>query len=288
MKKILITGANGQLGQSIQEIAPNYDNLDFIFVTRKDLDITNQEEVVNYFNKNTFDAVVNCAAYTAVDLAESDEANARLINATATKYLAEQTAKQNIPLIHISTDYVFDGSVATPRLETDQVHPIGVYGQTKLEGEELALAINPKTIIIRTAWVYSKYGKNFVKTMLWLFNEKEEIGVINDQIGAPTNAVDLADAIAQILSKNELTYGIFNYSNEGTCSWYDFATKIKELSQSRIKINPIPTSAYPTAAKRPAYSLLDKSKIKETYQLEIPNWKESLKQSLCNKKGISF
>lgn len=280
MKKILVTGANGQLGQSIQEIAPNYTNLDFVFVTRNELDITNEEQVINYFNNNTFDAVVNCAAYTAVDLAESDEANARLINATATKYLAEQTAKQNIPLIHISTDYVFDGSVATPRLETDQVNPIGVYGQTKLEGEELALAINPKTLIIRTAWVFSKHGKNFVKTMLWLFNEREEIGVINDQIGSPTNAVDLADAIAQILSKEELTYGIFNYSNEGTCSWYDFASKIKELFQSTIKINPIPTSAYPTAAKRPAYSLLDKSKIKETYQLEIPNWEESLKQEL--------
>lgn len=280
MKKILVTGANGQLGQSIQEIAPNYTNLDFVFVTRNELDITNEEQVFNYFRNNTFDAVVNCAAYTAVDLAESDEVNARLINATATKYLAEQTAKQNIPLIHISTDYVFDGSVATPRLEIDQVNPIGVYGQTKLEGEEFALAINPKTIIIRTAWVFSKHGKNFVKTMLWLFNEKEEIGVINYQIGSPTNSVDLADAIAQILSKKELTYGIFNYSNEGTCSWYDFASKIKELSQSRIKINPIPTLAYPTAAKRPAYSLLDKSKIKETYQLEIPNWKESLKKEL--------
>lgn len=280
MKKILVTGANGQLGQSIQEIAPNYANLDFVFVTRKELDITNEEQVFNYFSNNIFDAAVNCVAYTAVDLAESDEVNVRLINATATRYLAEQTAKQNIPLIHISTDYVFDGSVATARLETDQVNPIGVYGQTKLEGEELALAINPKTIIIRTAWVYSKYGKNFVKTMLRLFNEKEEIGVINDQIGSPTNAVDLADAIAQILSKEELTYGIFNYSNEGTCSWYDFATKIKELSRSTIKINPIPTSAYPTTAKRPAYSLLDKSKIKETYQLEIPNWEESLKKEL--------
>ena len=280
MKRILVTGANGQLGQAIHEIAVDYQNLEFVFATRNELDITNEDLVSQYFNENKFDAVVNCAAYTAVDLAESDIDNARLINATATKYLAENTAKQNIPLIHVSTDYVFDGTISTPRLESDPVNPIGVYGQTKLEGEEFALSINPKSIVIRTAWVYSKYGKNFVKTMLWLFNEKEEIGVINDQIGSPTNAVDLADAIAQILSKDELTYGIYNYSNEGECSWFDFASKIKELTNSSIKINAIPTTAYPTPAKRPAYSLLDKSKIKTTYQIEIPNWEDSLKKEL--------
>jgi len=280
MKKVLITGANGQLGQAIHEVAANYKNLEFVFATRNELDITNEDLVSQYFNENQFDAVVNCAAYTAVDLAETDIENAQLINATAAKYLAENTAKQNIPLIHISTDYVFDGTISTPRLESDLVNPIGVYGQTKLEGEEFALSINPKTIVIRTAWVYSKYGKNFVKTMLWLFNEKEEIGVINDQIGSPTNAVDLADAIAQILSKDELTFGIYNYSNEGECSWFDFASKIKDLTNSSIKINPIPTTAYPTPAKRPAYSLLDKTKIKSTYQIDIPNWEESLKKEL--------
>lgn len=280
LKRILVTGANGQLGQSIKEIAIKYTNLDFVFVSRTELDITNENEVIQFFQNNKFNAVVNCAAYTAVDLAESDEENARLVNATATQYLAEATAKQEIPFIHISTDYVFDGTVSKPRLETDIVKPIGVYGQTKLEGEELALSINPKTIVIRTAWVYSKYGKNFVKTMLWLFNEKEEIGVINDQIGSPTNAVDLADAIAQILSKDDLVYGIYNYSNEGECSWFEFASKIKELSQSPIIINPIPTSAYPTPAKRPAYSLLDKSKIKETFNISISSWEESLKKEL--------
>lgn len=280
MKKVLVTGANGQLGQAIHEIAADYQNLEFVFATRKELDITNEDLVNQYFNDNQFDAVVNCAAYTAVDLAESDIDNARLINATATKFLAENTAKQNIPFIHVSTDYVFDGTISTPRLESDPVNPIGVYGQTKLEGEEFALSINPMSIVIRTAWVYSKYGKNFVKTMLWLFNEKEEIGVINDQIGSPTNAVDLADAIAQILSKEELTYGIYNYSNEGECSWFDFASKIKELTNSNIMINPIPTTAYPTPAKRPAYSLLDKTKIKTTYQITIPNWEESLKKEL--------
>ncbi|QTV06582.1 dTDP-4-dehydrorhamnose reductase [Faecalibacter bovis] len=280
MKRILVTGANGQLGQSIREISENYNQLAFEFVSRAELDITNNEMVISYFDNNKFDAVVNCAAYTAVDLAESDIENARLVNATATKNLAEATAKADIPFIHISTDYVFDGTISTPRLESDQVNPIGVYGLTKLEGENLALENNPKTIIIRTAWVYSKYAKNFVKTMLWLFNEKEEIGVINDQIGSPTNAVDLADAIAQILSKDELTYGIYNYSNEGECSWFDFATKIKELTNSSIKINPIPTTDYPTPAKRPAYSLLDKTKIKETYNIEIPNWEESLAKEL--------
>lgn len=280
MKRILVTGANGQLGQSIREISENYNQLAFEFVSRAELDITNNEMVISYFDNNKFDAVVNCAAYTAVDLAESDIENARLVNATATKNLAEAIAKADIPFIHISTDYVFDGTISTPRLESDQVNPIGVYGLTKLEGENLALENNPKTIIIRTAWVYSKYAKNFVKTMLWLFNEKEEIGVINDQIGSPTNAVDLADAIAQILSKDELTYGIYNYSNEGECSWFDFATKIKELTNSSIKINPIPTTDYPTPAKRPAYSLLDKTKIKETYNIEIPNWEESLAKEL--------
>ncbi|MBQ0148269.1 MAG: dTDP-4-dehydrorhamnose reductase [Flavobacteriaceae bacterium] len=280
MKKILVTGANGQLGQAIHEISANYKELEFAFVSRNELDITNQELVKNYFENNVFDAVVNCAAYTAVDLAESDIANARLINATATQYLAEITANKNIPFIHISTDYVFDGTISTPRLEADPTNPIGVYGQTKLEGEDLALSINPQTIIIRTAWVYSKYGKNFVKTMLWLFKEKEEIGVIDDQIGSPTNAVDLADAIAQMLSKDNLVYGIYNYSNEGKCSWFEFASKIKALTNSSIIINPIPTTSYPTPAKRPAYSLLDKSKIKETYQIEIPNWEESLSKEL--------
>ena len=279
-KQIVVTGANGQLGQAIHEISKSYKNLNFLFVTRNELDITNEDLVKNYFESNTIDAVINCAAYTAVDNAESDIDNARLVNGTATKFLAKASAEKSVPFVHISTDYVFDGSVSTPRLESDQVNPIGVYGKTKLEGEEYALSINPKTIVIRTAWVYSKYGNNFVKTMLRLFNEREEIGVINDQIGSPTNAIDLANTIAQILSLDDLVYGIYNYSNEGECSWFDFASKIKELTGSSIKINAIPTSAYPTPAKRPAYSLLDKTKIKETYQIEIPNWEDSLAKEL--------
>lgn len=274
--KILVTGSNGQLGQCIKEISLNYTNLEFLFVSKDELDITNHSDVEVFFDNNKFDFVINCAAYTAVDKAESDIENAQLVNAIATKYLAQATAKQSIPFIHISTDYVFDGTISKPRTEIDQVNPINVYGQTKLEGENLAMSFNPQTIVIRTSWVYSKYGSNFVNTMLRLFLEKEEINVINDQIGSPTNAIDLAEALIKIITSEKLSFGIFNYSNEGSCSWFDFATTIKEFSESKIKINPIPTIAYPTPAKRPSFSLLDKTKIKSTYDIEIPQWNESL------------
>ena len=280
MKRILITGANGQLGQSIAEISKNYKEIECFFVTRNELDITNEDLVNHYFDDKSFDFVINCAAYTAVDKAEDDQENAFLVNAKATEFLAKISNAKNIPFIHVSTDYVFDGTESVPRLETDQTNPIGVYGQTKLDGENLALGNNPKTIILRTAWVYSRFGNNFVKTMLRLFNDKDSISVVADQIGSPTNAIDLANAILEIVSKDELVYGIYNYSNEGECSWFEFAQKIKEFSGSSIEINPVPTSAYPTKAKRPAYSLLDKSKIKEVYQLEIPAWEDSLKEEL--------
>nr|WP_317632610.1 dTDP-4-dehydrorhamnose reductase [uncultured Flavobacterium sp.] len=275
-KHILVTGANGQLGQSLQEISKAYPKLKFTFLSKAQLDITNQKEVLEYVGNSNFDAVVNCAAYTAVDKAESEEDAAYLINVKATAYLAEATALKNIPFIHISTDYVFGGWVSQPRKETDKVDPINVYGKTKLEGENKALNSNSKTIIIRTSWVYSQFANNFVKTMLRLFKEKEEIQVVNDQIGSPTNALDLADAIAQILSKGEMEYGIFNYSNEGNCSWFEFAMKIKELTNATTKIIPVPTTAFPTAAKRPAFSLLDKTKIKTSYQIQIPEWESSL------------
>lgn len=280
MKRILVTGANGQLGQSILEQSKNYKEIECFFVTRNELDITNEELIKHYFDDKSFDFVVNCAAYTAVDKAEDEQESAYLVNAKATEFLAKITNEKKIPFIHVSTDYVFDGTASQPRMETDQTNPIGVYGQTKLEGENLALKNNPKTIILRTAWVYSRFGNNFVKTMLRLFQEKESISVVADQIGSPTNAIDLADAILEIISTDELTYGIFNYSNEGKCSWFEFAQKIKEFSSSTIEINPVPTSAYPTKAKRPAFSLLDKTKIKEVYQLTIPNWEDSLKKEL--------
>ena len=280
MKRILVTGANGQLGQSILEQSKNYKEIECFFVTRNELDITNEELINHYFEDKSFDFVVNCAAYTAVDKAEDDQENAYLVNAKATEFLAKITNQKGIPFIHVSTDYVFDGTEAQPRLETNQTNPIGVYGQTKLDGENLALENNLKTIILRTAWVYSRFGNNFVKTMLRLFNDKDSISVVADQIGSPTNAIDLADAILTIISNDDLTYGIFNYSNEGECSWFGFAQKIKEFSNSTIEINPVPTSAYPTKAKRPAYSLLDKSKIKEVYQFNIPTWEDSLKEEL--------
>ena len=272
----LVVGCNGQLGNELKLLLQDKA----IYVDKDELDITDKNAVDSFFAEHNVDAIINCAAYTAVDKAESDIENARLVNATATKYLAQSTAKQNIPFIHISTDYVFDGMISEHRKETDEVNPINIYGQTKLEGEDLALAINPRTIIIRTSWVYSKYGNNFVKTMLRLFQERTELNVINDQIGSPTNAMDLAEVIIQIVLSQKITYGIFNYSNEGKCSWFDFALKIKEFSNSNITINPIPTTAYPTPAKRPNFSLLDKSKIKTTYQISVPDWESSLERMI--------
>lgn len=280
MKKVLVTGANGQLGQSLGEVSLTRPAFDFSFVSKEQLNVADKKQLDLFFNNNSFDFVINCSAYTAVDKAESDIENARMINTTAVAHLSEITSKHNISFIHISTDYVFDGNETTPRLETDNVNPIGIYGQTKLEGERLALQNNSKTIIIRTSWIYSIYGNNFVKTMLRLFKEKQEIGVIDDQVGSPTNANDLAEAIVEIISNESLVYGIFNYSNEGKCTWFEFAVKIKEFVNSSIIIKPIPTTAYPTPAKRPVYSLLDKTKIKNTYKLTISDWQASLVKEL--------
>lgn len=285
MRKVLVTGASGQLGSAIHSNKDKFENLNFIFKSSQELDITNQDAIEELLSKEHFDIIVNAAAYTAVDKAETEPEKAEMINSTAVKYLSVSAFKRGITLIHISTDYVFDGSQKEARLESDQTNPIGVYGKTKLEGEKLALQENSKTIIIRTAWVYSEFGNNFVKTMLRLFKEKTQISVIIDQIGSPTNANDLAKAIGDIASSEKLVYGIFNYSNEGKCSWFEFANKIKELVQSKIEILPIKTSEYPTLAQRPAFSLLNKDKIKTTYGLEIPNWEKSLKD-LLEKKDL--
>lgn len=278
MRSVLVTGGSGQLGSALKSVQDHFGELHFSFKSSNELDITSQSAIENLLDEYHYDIIVNTAAYTAVDKAESDFENAQKINATAVRYLAEAAFKRGITLIHISTDYVFDGVEPKARLETDPTNPLGLYGQTKLEGEEFALTANPKTIIIRTAWVYSEFGSNFLKTMLRLFNEKEEIGVINDQVGSPTNATDLAKVIGAIASADELVYGIFNYSNEGQCSWFEFATKIKELVHSTIEIKPISSSQYVTAAKRPAYSLLNKDKIKNTYAIAIPDWTKSLEE----------
>ncbi len=280
MKKILVTGANGQLGQSLQKLSQKEKAFQFLFTDSETLDITNKEEVLNFFWQNEPDVCINAAAYTAVDLAETDTEKAFLVNADGTENLALACAEYNAQFIHVSTDYVFDGTNNLEYTEEDFTNPLGVYGASKLAGEELALEANPCIIILRTSWVYSEFGKNFVKTMLSLFATKEELNVVADQYGQPTNATDLAEAILTIVKTEKKTPGIFNFSNEGKISWYDFAQKIAELSGSKIKINPIVTSQYPTPAKRPQNSTLDLSKIKSTYHINIKPWEESLAKTI--------
>ena len=278
MTNILVTGANGQLGSEINAIAPKYDKYNFFFTDVKALDITNKEAVQNYLTNNSINTIINCAAYTAVDKAESEPALANNINHLAVANFAQLAKDKNIKLIHISTDYVFDGKAHTPYSETDVPNPPSVYGKTKLAGEQAMQKINPaNSIIIRTSWVYSKYGNNFVKTMLRIAKERDEINVVADQIGTPTNAADLAQTILAILPKikNE-EVELYHYSNEGVCSWYDFAKAIFEIKGLTIQVYPIVTSQYPTPAKRPFYAVLKKGSIKEKYKIIIPYWKDSL------------
>ena len=280
---ILVTGANGQLGNEIQMLAPDFPDYDFLFVTREELSIADSDAMAKYFSEHAIDYCINCAAYTAVDKAESNSANAFLINADAVSTLATICKKNNTQLIHISTDYVFDGTANQPYKETDKTNPVSVYGQSKLQGEELAMQNAPSTNIIRTAWLYSSFGNNFVKTMLRLMQEKESINVVSDQFGCPTYAADLAAAIMQIITSNQSNKkpGIYHFSNAGVTNWYEFAVAIKELTDSKCVVNPITTAQYPTAAKRPGYSVLDTSKIKGTFRIVTQNWKDSLKNCLA-------
>ncbi|GGW38909.1 dTDP-4-dehydrorhamnose reductase [Arenibacter certesii] len=273
--KILITGANGQLGRSLQNVAKRYPEYDFHFKTSKELDITSKENINKLFAHEKFDYCINCAAYTAVDKAETDQENAFLVNAEAVKYLSEACKAQNAVLIHISTDFVFDGSKTTPYTEEDTPNPINVYGASKLKGEQYVQDILKNYFIIRTSWVYSEYGNNFVKTMLRLGTERDELNVVNDQIGSPTYAGDLAEAIMKIINLEATNYGIYHYSSEGAISWYDFAKEIFETKGMTIKVNPIPSEAYPTPAKRPAFSVMDLSKFNRF--IVIPGWKKGLK-----------
>ena len=278
---ILVTGSNGQLGSEIRELSSNY-SYTFFFTDRNNIDITSKDSIKAFCQTNNINVIINCAAYTAVDKAESDELNADLVNRKAVKKLALVSSELNIKLIHISTDYVFDGRNFKPYCEEFQTNPQGVYGKTKLDGENEMRDINPKnSIIIRTSWVYSSFGNNFVKTMLRLGREKESLGVIFDQVGTPTYGRDLALTILDIISKitNEKVE-IYNYSNEGVLSWYDFAKEIMKMAKLNCKINPIQTFEYPTPAKRPHFSLLNKSKIKSTFNIEIPFWKDSLDECL--------
>lgn len=277
MKKILVTGANGQLGQCLQKISSQFEEFEFIFTDSETLDITNKEEVNDFFWQNAPDFCINAAAYTAVDLAETDIEKAFLVNADGTENLAEACAENNAQFIHVSTDYVFDGENNLAYTEEDFTNPLGVYGASKLAGDELALEVNPCSVILRTSWVYSEFGKNFVKTMLNLFATKDELNIVADQFGQPTNANDLAEAIMKIIKSEKITPGIFNFSNLGRISWFDFAEKIAELSEAKIKLNAIETSQYPTPAKRPKNSVLDLDKISKTYAIQLKPWEESLK-----------
>jgi dTDP-4-dehydrorhamnose reductase len=279
---VVVTGANGQLGQAIQSISGNYPEIDFVFCDSSALDITNLNQIKQTFKQFKPNYCINAAAYTAVDKAESEQEKANSINVIGAKNLAATCKENNTILLHVSTDFVFDGNKNTPYSEEDIPNPTGVYGQTKLDGEKAIQETFDKYYIIRTSWVYSQFGNNFMKTMIRLGSERDSLSVVNDQIGTPTNAVDLAEVLVKICLTSNLQpptsnlYGIYNFSNEGHCSWYDFAKKIFEENTITIKLSPIPTTSYPTPAQRPSYSVLDKSKIKKAFDLQINNWEDSL------------
>ena len=272
--KILVTGSNGQLGKELQELSSSYAQFEFFFLSREDMPINQFELVRHFFDTLKPTYCINCAAYTAVDKAESERELASQINSEAVGVLAAVCKEHDTKFIHISTDYVFNGEGTYPYTENFPTDPVNAYGESKLEGEKLAVQLNPDCIIIRTSWVYSSFGKNFVKTMMRLMNEKDEIKVVDDQVGSPTYAADLAEIILKIIP--DWKPGIYNFSNEGIISWYDFAVAIKEIINCPCDVKPITTPDYPTPAKRPAYSVLDKTKIQETFGVKLKNWKERL------------
>ena len=287
--RILVTGKNGQLGRSIQKIVNtgtkidnNQSPNDFIFVGREELDLSSESSISHYFKNNKFDIIINCAAFTQVDKAEQEVELASQINHLAVKKLASIASNQQARLIHISTDYVFDGESGKPYSETDIPNPINAYARTKLAGEKALQTLMPiNAVIIRTSWVYSEYGNNFVETMLRLGRERDELSVVNDQMGSPTYAADLADAILEIIRHNKFrdagqTTQIYNYSNEGEISWYEFAKEIFKLAEIDCKVSPITTQQYPTPAKRPRNTIMKKDKIVTVFNIKISNWKSSL------------
>ena len=298
---VLVTGANGQLGQAIQSIVGNYPSIDFVFCSSSELNITDKSNCETVFEKHKPNFCINAAAYTAVDKAESESEIAFAINVTGAQNLAEVCKIHDTILLHVSTDFVFDAKFVDGiayydrelRLplksekgltETDVPFPAGIYGLTKLQGEQAIESTWEKHFIVRTSWVYSQFANNFMKTMLRLASERDSLSVVADQIGTPTNAVDLAEALLKIIQYCQTepveVFGIYNFSNEGHCSWYDFAAEIFRVNNVSINLQPIPSTAYPTPAKRPAYSVLDKSKIKEVFGVEIKNWEESLKATM--------
>lgn len=284
--KVLVTGSNGQLGKEIRTILdrefPGVAN----YTDVEELDITDRNAVMNYINAGGYTHIINCAAFTAVDKAESEQTLCYAINSDAVRNLAEAASASGAKVIHVSTDYVFDGKSYCPYTEADKVNPVSAYGTSKRKGEMALLSLLPDAVIIRTAWLYSPHGNNFVKTMIRLGKERKEIGVVFDQVGTPTSATDLAQAIVAILKSPQWIPGIYHFSNEGVASWYDFAKKIHSLAGiSDCRIKPITTDLYPTAATRPFYSVLDKTKIKNTFGIDIPHWEESL-EKVINKLSV--
>jgi dTDP-4-dehydrorhamnose reductase len=286
--RIAVTGSNGQLGKEFARIAGNHSPLQFTFLSRSVFPLDDPEKMKSWVDRHPVDIFINCAAYTAVDKAESETEKAFQINATAPGLLAGMLSEKSTPLIQISTDYVFDGKSNTPLPESATTKPLNQYGKSKLEGERLIMKNNPDSQIIRTSWLYSSFGNNFVKTMLHLMKERETIQVVQDQMGSPTYGGDLATAILEMIESGQFIPGIYHYSNEGETNWYEFALEIKRLTGSACRVVPIKASEYPTAASRPAYSLLDKTKIKKDYGLTIPNWKVSLAVciELIRKQGV--
>ena len=285
-QSILVIGSTGQIGHSIQSISIDYPCYEFVFVNRQHLDLSNEISITNFFEGKNFEIIINCAAHTSVDKAESEPELANQINHLAVKQLAGIAKVNRSKLIHISTDYVFDGENYKPYLETDKVAPQGIYGKTKLDGDEaIQQTLKTNAIIIRTSWVYSEYGNNFVKKMLKLGQERDSLNVIFDQVGTPTYAKDLAKAIMSIVQSEEFNQidfktNIFHYSNEGLCSWYDFAKAIFELTNIQCHLHPIETKEYPSPATRPHYSVLNKTKIKLMFSLTISYWKDSVEECL--------
>ena len=280
-EKILVTGSNGQLGSELTALSKNYTQFEWIFTDWQELDLCNLENLEWELSTINPQIIINCAAHTAVDRAETEVELSDILNHQAVAVMAKWSRANDNKLIHISTDYVFDGTAATSLTETAPTNPVNVYGDTKLAGEKACLKENPNSIIIRTSWVYSSFGNNFVKTMSRLMQERDCLNVVDDQIGSPTYAADLAQAIMTILTHKTWQAGIYHFSNEGEISWYQFALAIQELGNYDCKVSGIPSSAYPTPAKRPQYSLLDKSKIKNTFGVVVPDYKESL--AVCMK-----
>jgi dTDP-4-dehydrorhamnose reductase len=278
--KILVTGANGQLGSELRELAPAFPQHEFLFLTKEELDISDKPAVKDVFAKNTIEACINAAAYTAVDKAESEKKTAFAINAKGTANLAEASFENNARFIHISTDYVFKGDASEPYSPDHPVDPQNVYGESKLKGEEEVIKLNQYAIIIRTSWVYSFYGNNFVKTMLRLMQSRKELNVVSDQQGCPTYAADLANALLQIVSAEKWSRGIYHYSNQGVTTWFEFAKEINEHCNLGCTVSPITTEQYPTPASRPKYSVMDTSTFTETFGIKIRGWKEALHECL--------